>query len=250
MRYSSTPKIFPVFAIIIVGAAFYIRDTYFPDVSLSTAAVITLAVMLATYVVLSGLKGFFYYIKEQHLLSHSLEDIDRMDGHEFERYLACLFKKMGYKVKNVGSKGGDYGGDLLVTKKGKTTVVQAKRWAKNVGVSAIQEAHAARAYYSADNAAVVTNAYFTEQARVLAEKCEVTLRDRKMLAKMAKKFGRKTGKENDASDFKRKETHHKNGRQRSSSDNKKRYNASSEKPQRVYRAGGNKAKPRRGNRVS
>ena len=62
-----------------------------------------------------------------------------------------------------------------------TYVVQAKRYDGNIGVHAIQEAMAAKAYYKADKAIVVTNRYFTASACTLASVNDVQLIDREVL---------------------------------------------------------------------
>jgi restriction system protein len=62
-------------------------------------------------------------------------------------------------------------------------VVQAKRYGyKNcVSLSAVQEVYGAKAYYRANQAWVVTNSYFTKQAKELAAACDVKLIDREEL---------------------------------------------------------------------
>jgi restriction system protein len=102
-------------------------------------------------------------------------DIDRMDGETFERRLEALFKSLGYRAEVVGSARGDFGGDLIVAKDGKRSVVQAKCWSKNIGVKAVQEVVAARGYYRVDSALVVTNRHFTKQAQELAKRNDVKL---------------------------------------------------------------------------
>jgi restriction system protein len=102
-------------------------------------------------------------------------EIDRMSGHEFEKKLAIMFRRLGYRVEIVGSNGGDFGGDLVVSKNGTRTVVQAKCWKRNVGVTAVQEVVAAKAMYRAEEAMVVTNSRFTKQAHELARKNHVKL---------------------------------------------------------------------------
>ena len=67
----------------------------------------------------------------------------RMDGHTFERYLQTLFQRRGFRVQHVGANGGDYGGDLLIQKNGTLTLVQAKRYSKNVGVPVVAPSTAA-----------------------------------------------------------------------------------------------------------
>jgi restriction system protein len=111
-----------------------------------------------------------------------IEEIDRVDGRTFERRLAILLRRLGYQVEHVGRRG-EYGADLIVRRDGKRTVVQAKRWTKNVGVKAIQEANAAPALYSCSGSMVVTNRYFTAAASKLARTNGVVLWDRDRLVK-------------------------------------------------------------------
>ena len=89
---------------------------------------------------------------------------------------------MGYKVKTT-PRTNDYGADLILTKDGDKIVVQAKRWNDPVGNSAVQEVVAAKAYYKANRAMVVTNSYFTSNARSLAHVNNVELWDRSNLVK-------------------------------------------------------------------
>lgn len=116
-----------------------------------------------------------YAWKVRRLSRAGMFEIDRMSGHDFEAKLALMFRSLGYRAEIVGSNGGDYGGDLVVSKDGTRTVVQAKCWKKNVGVKAIQEAVAAKAMYRAEEAMVVTNSRFTKQAHELARKNRVKL---------------------------------------------------------------------------
>ena len=114
---------------------------------------------------------------ERRLARSGINEIDRMDGFTFERRLAHLFDGLGYQVERTRARG-DYGADLVVEKHGLRTVVQAKRWTKNVGVKAIQEAAAAKPMYRCDRAMVVTNRDFTQPARRLAAANEVDLWNR------------------------------------------------------------------------
>jgi restriction system protein len=120
-------------------------------------------------------KATVYAWKVRRLSRAGMFEIDRMSGYEFEAKLAIMFRSLGYRAEVVGSNGGDFGGDLVVSKGGTRTVVQAKCWKKNVGVKAIQEAVAAKAMYRAEEAMVVTNARFTKQAHELARKNRVKL---------------------------------------------------------------------------
>lgn len=109
-----------------------------------------------------------------HYLHMPLRKIDRLDGRKFEKYLSVQFRHLGYRV-TLTAASHDYGADLILKRWGKKTIVQAKRYKKNVGIAAVQEAVAAIAYYEADRAMVVTNSGFTKSARELAAQNEVEL---------------------------------------------------------------------------
>lgn len=93
--------------------------------------------------------------------------IDTMSGADFELFLADYFRNQGYCVE-VTQATGDFGADLILKKGRKRIVVQAKRWAGRVGVSSVQEVIAARHYYRANEALLITNSTLTRNAQKLA----------------------------------------------------------------------------------
>jgi restriction system protein len=125
---------------------------------------------------------FLRIYKYYRLLRSNIRKIDKMDGKEFEKYLELIFKNAGYKVINTPHSG-DYGGDLLIEKKGEKSIVQAKRYQGLVGLKAVQEAYTSKNYYGCTSAIVITNSYFTKQAKTLAEANGVILWDRDILVK-------------------------------------------------------------------
>lgn len=142
----------------------------------AVAAVIGLALVLVIMI-------FVNKAKAERLKKSGIADIDRMDGLQFEKYLAYLFQAEGYKTQ-VTKASGDYGADLLLHKDGKKIVVQAKRYSKNVGIKAIQEAQASIAHYGASEAWVVTNRDYTDAAYELAKSNRVRLINREALIEM------------------------------------------------------------------
>jgi restriction system protein len=105
-------------------------------------------------------------------LASSMTEIDAMSGHEFERYLVRLFKRLGYRARNVGASGADFGADLVIEKGGVRTAVQAKNYCHGrVGNDAVQQAIAGATYYDCQRAMVVTNARYTKAAREQADHC-------------------------------------------------------------------------------
>lgn len=115
------------------------------------------------------------------LMQSGIPYIDQMDGFQFKMYLKALFQQLGYKAQ-LTPQSGDFGADLIMKGK-KKIVIQAKRYGvKNkVSQSSVREVYGAQAYYEADEAWVMTNSFFTKQAKVLAEVCHVQLFDRHAL---------------------------------------------------------------------
>lgn len=125
------------------------------------------------------LREFYRYQISQ----YDFKRIDRMSGREFEAFLYKLFKSIGYRTTNLKDTG-DFGADLVIYVDGRKTVVQAKRYSKNVSLGAVQEIVASKAYYDGADAMVVTNSYFTRSAQELARVNDVILWDRSMLSKV------------------------------------------------------------------
>ncbi|MFW5434052.1 restriction endonuclease [Paenibacillus apiarius] len=92
-------------------------------------------------------------------------------------------RAQGYKTQ-VTKAAGDYGADLVLQKEGKKIVVQAKRYNKNVGIKAVQEAQASIAHYGAEEAWVVSNSDYTAAAYDLAKSNKVKLINREALIDM------------------------------------------------------------------
>lgn len=127
---------------------------------------------------------FSYILWEKQRLSKSgIDEIDHMDGLTFEKYLEALFEKLGYRVERTQYIG-DYGADLITSKDGVKTVIQAKRYKNKVNIKAIQEAVAAKGKYGCSEAMVVTNSFYTKAAIELAKANRVELWNRDHLVKV------------------------------------------------------------------
>ena len=122
---------------------------------------------------------------EKEFLKSGIKDIDRMDGFQFEVYLKVLFKELGYKT-TVTKSSNDFGADLILKKNNKKIAIQAKRYKyKNtVGINAVQQIYASMPYYKVNKGIVITNSYFTKNAKILARHCNIKLIDRKGLVKL------------------------------------------------------------------
>ena len=116
----------------------------------------------------------------------SIFQADRLDGSEFEYFVAELLKNDGFSNVEVTGKSGDQGGDVLATKDEEKYVFQAKRHSldNKVSNSAVQEAYGAIPYYNADIGMVITNSFYTNGARELAAKTGIILWSRQEVMKL------------------------------------------------------------------
>lgn len=109
-----------------------------------------------------------------------IHEIDKMSGDDFEIYLSSLFSKSGYRVEHTG-KIGDYGADLIIEKDGIRIAVQAKRYKSHIGPDAIREVYSCLKLRNCTEGLVVTNNYFTKEAKVLADANNIKLWNRDKL---------------------------------------------------------------------
>jgi hypothetical protein len=118
---------------------------------------------------------------------YTIDDVDLMNGQEFEKFIAELFGKMGFETK-VTKASGDQGIDVIASKNGDTIGIQAKCYSNTVGNSAIQEVVAGKNYYRLDKAMVITNNFFSDSARQLATANSIVLWDRNILREKIEKI--------------------------------------------------------------
>ncbi len=121
--------------------------------------------------------------RENFFIKHELILVDTLSGIEFEEYFAKILIKLGYNAQ-VTKASGDDGGDIIATKENIKYVFQCKNYSDTVGNKAIQEVYTAKDIYKCDKSIVITNNYFTKQAKKEAEILSVELWDRDKLLQM------------------------------------------------------------------
>lgn len=143
---------------------------------------------VTAYALYEDIKGaIFTYISTKPNESFTIDDIDLMDGKQFEEYIAKLFTKMGYKAE-VTKASNDQGIDVIAKKDGTSIGIQAKRYSGTVGNSAVQEAVGGKALYKVDKIMVITNNEFTSGAKKLAQANDVVLWDRTILKDKVRQY--------------------------------------------------------------
>lgn len=68
-----------------------------------------------------------------------IQALKTMSWQDFERFCGLHFESKGYRVQLCGLGGADGGIDLLLRRRGKTTMVQCKHWKSRVSVMTVRE---------------------------------------------------------------------------------------------------------------
>lgn len=113
--------------------------------------------------------------------SDKTEDFDNMEGHDFEYFCAELLKKNGFWDVAVTNGSGDQGVDIIAEKEGIKYGIQCKCYSSDIGNRAVQEVYAGKAFYKCHIGVVLTNRYFTNSAKKLAQSNGIILWDRDKL---------------------------------------------------------------------
>lgn len=121
---------------------------------------------------------------------------DYMEGHDFEQFCARLLEANGFYNVQVTPGSNDQGIDILAQKQGVKYAIQCKRYSSDVGNKAVQEVFAGKSFYGCHVGVVLTNRYFTQSAKELAEKTQVFLWDRDILNALCENYYSKNQIEN------------------------------------------------------
>lgn len=103
-----------------------------------------------------------------------------MSGPQFEKLIASLFTKDGYKVSHCGGSG-DEGIDLVLHFNGAKDVVQCKRWKSDIGSPVLRDFYGALMHANARHGFVITTASFSQNARLFAAGKPISLIEGKQL---------------------------------------------------------------------
>lgn len=119
----------------------------------------------------------------------TMDDLDKMDGAEFESFIAELFFKMGFQTK-VTKGSHDQGIDIIAANLIESIGMQVKRYnlENRVSNKAIQEVFGGLNYYNLQKGMVVTSSFFTNSAKELAHSNNIILWDRFDLEKYLKMY--------------------------------------------------------------
>ena len=89
---------------------------------------------------------------------HALERLRLLNGFEFERHVAELYRRLGYRVELTRG-GGDQGVDVIAQSPSERIGIQCKQWSGVVGNDGVQQTIAGRVFYNCSHAVLVCTEY-------------------------------------------------------------------------------------------
>ena len=131
--------------------------------------------------------------KEVDELITDYKKIDKLTGTEFEEFCASLLRISGYDEVIVTPPVDDGGRDIIATKDGIQTDIEAKRWAitgteggtNQVGINELKKFNSS---VKGERKVFITSTYYTQQAHEYAETVGIELIDRKGLMMLIAKM--------------------------------------------------------------
>lgn len=107
-----------------------------------------------------------------------LQSIRNMSWQEFEVLVGEVYRRQGYSVRETGGGGADGGIDLMLSKGGRQSVVQCKRWkTTSISVSLVRELYGVMTGVKANSCIFVTSGSYTTEAKLFAQGKPITLVD-------------------------------------------------------------------------
>ena len=117
---------------------------------------------------------------------HAVDYWQSLSGVEFERELGILFMRMGYQVSRTPASG-DHGVDLILTAKGKTAIVQCKRYAHPAGPAVVRELLGSMVAYPADYGVLACTGGFTRNVHEFVRGKRIVLMGLDDIVRMAER---------------------------------------------------------------
>ena len=171
-RYSRSRSDSSIILLVIVGVTAWTHRTYIVYALYGLAAIVALFVIIK-----------LFRLIQLRRRSTTPADIDKMDGLDFERYVADLLKQHGFQNVSLTEQY-DMGVDIVAEKDGQRWGVQVKRYRGLVKAAAVRQVVTALKFYGCERSMVVTNSTYSNVARQLADSNDCVLIDRPALLKL------------------------------------------------------------------
>ncbi|UOF89923.1 restriction endonuclease [Fodinisporobacter ferrooxydans] len=126
--------------------------------------------------------------KKPPAIPKTIETFDGLDQDAFIKEVFLMFTHAGYRVSDMTQDG--QGADAVLEKLGERIVLRTQPLSigQEVPLMVVQQTHAARAFYEADRAWIVTNRQFADAAISLASRVGIQLFDRSQMSRLIKRF--------------------------------------------------------------
>ena len=188
-------------SVVVAGAAFLLLRYILPSLSGENLAAKSLgrtAHVVAPWVSLVLLVPApvsLYNSWRKRRLLDSQEDLDSirsLSWKELEELVGEAYRRQGYTVKENDGVGPDGGIDLILSKNGRTFLVQCKQWRSwKIGVKIVREMYGLMAANHASGAIIITSGIFTQEAKSFAAGKPIDLIEGSQLANMITSVQRK-----------------------------------------------------------
>jgi len=114
----------------------------------------------------------------------NIQQVDRMNGRQFERFCKELLEYNGYTDVKLTPASGDQGVDITARKGNTRYAFQCKHYKANVGNKAVQEVYTGKTLYGCNVGVVITNSHFTPKAKEIARTTHTVLWGRDQLQEL------------------------------------------------------------------
>ena len=115
----------------------------------------------------------------------SIKTIKALSWKDFEYLVSEAYRRKGFTVRENAGAGADGGIDLVISKDGKTILIQCKNWrAKSVGVTTVRELYGVLVAEKASEGVIVCSGNFTRDAIEFAQGKSLTLIDGSSLLRL------------------------------------------------------------------
>lgn len=123
--------------------------------------------------------------EEEYMQIQTIEQFQKMDPFEFERYVGWVFDKLGFKTK-VTQEAGDHGLDIITSKDQGNYVVQVKRYKteKLIGEEEVRNFYGSFVDTGAERGYFVTTSDYSKPAQEWAKNRPIELINGRELAKI------------------------------------------------------------------
>jgi len=162
-------------ALLLLACVFWVHRSWFAYGLYGLASLLGIGMVALGYRV--------YIAPKRRAILATLAEIEKMDGLEFERYVADLLRRHGYTKVRLTERF-DLGIDIVAEKDNERWGIQVKRYKSLVGADAVRAAVTALKAYHCDRAMVITNSRYGSYTKRLARLSDCVLIDKAGLAKL------------------------------------------------------------------